>query len=80
MLGISLSRTSQAQSRNGVAVEKSNLQPGDLVFFYGGLSHVGIYIGGGSFIHAANASKGVRIDTLTSGHYNNVYSCARRVM
>ena len=78
--GVTLSRTSQAQSKNGVAVSKSNLQPGDLVFFYSGISHVGIYIGGGSFIHASNAERGVRIDTLSSGHYSSSFVCARRVM
>lgn len=78
--GVTLSRTSQAQSKNGVAVSKSDLQPGDLVFFYSGISHVGIYIGGGSFIHASNAERGVRIDTLSSGHYSGSFVCARRVM
>ena len=78
--GINLSRTSQAQFKNGVAVEKSNLQPGDLVFFYRGISHVGIYIGGGSFIHASNSRTGVIISTLSSGHYSSNYAGARRVM
>ncbi len=78
--GISLSRTSQAQFKNGVAVAKSNLQPGDLVFFYKGISHVGIYIGGGKFIHASNSRTGVIISTLSSGHYSNNYAGARRVL
>ncbi len=79
--GVSLSRTAAAQAGNGVAVDRSNLQAGDLVFFgNGGISHVGIYIGGGSFIHAANSNKGVIISTLSSGYYNSNYVCARRVM
>ena len=79
--GVNLSRTAAAQSGNGVAVDKSNLQPGDLVFFgKSGIGHVGIYVGGGNFVHAANSSKGVITSTLNSGYYCNNYSCARRIM
>ncbi len=78
--GISLSRTSQAQFKNGVAVAKNNLQPGDLVFFYKGISHVGIYIGGGNFIHASNSRTGVIISSLSSGYYSSNYAGARRVL
>ena len=44
------------------------------------INHVGIYIGGGQIIHAANPSKGVTTDSITSGYYNNKYVGARRVM
>ena len=53
--GISLSRTAAGQYSNGVAVSRNQLQPGDLVMFgKSGINHVGIYIGGGQIVHAAN--------------------------
>ncbi len=83
--GITLNRTATDQLQNGVSVEKSELAPGDLVFFNNGstskpVSHVGLYIGGGDFIHASTQSKGVRIDNLDSGHYDKVYVFARRIV
>ncbi len=81
--GISLSRTAQGQYSNGTAVARSDLQAGDLVMFgssASGINHVGIYIGGGQIVHAANPSRGVTIDSITSGYYNNKYVGARRVM
>ncbi len=81
--GVSLSRTAKAQYSNGVAVARADLQPGDLVMFgpsVAGINHVGIYIGGGQIVHAANASRGVTIDTINSGYYNNNYVGARRVI
>ncbi|SDU95558.1 Cell wall-associated hydrolase, NlpC family [Microlunatus sagamiharensis] len=64
--GVSLNRTSQAQFRNGQAVSKSDLQPGDLVFFYSGLSHVALYVGDGTIIHAPHPGVGVRYAKLDS--------------
>ena len=81
--GISLNRTAKAQYSNGVAVSRANLQPGDLVMFgpsVSGINHVGIYIGGGKIVHAANPSRGVTTDTINSGYYNNNYVGARRVL
>lgn len=82
--GISLNRSSTAQIENGVAVEKSDLQPGDLVIFNNNantaIGHVGIYIGDGNFIHASNPSDGVKITTLTTGYYQKRYVGARRVI
>ena len=79
--GISLSRTAAGQYSNGVAVSRSNLQPGDLVMFgKSGINHVAIYIGGGQIIHASTPSTGVRIDSLSTGYYNNNYVGARRVL
>lgn len=57
--GVKLPRTSQAQYRAGKKVAKSDLKPGDLVFFYSGISHVGIYAGGGDVIHASRPGKPV---------------------
>lgn len=81
--GISLSRTAQAQYGNGVAVSRANLQLGDLIMFgpsANSINHVGIYIGGGMIVHAANPSRGVTTDTINSGYYNNNYVGARRVI
>ncbi|MEW1914008.1 NlpC/P60 family protein [Kitasatospora sp. NPDC085895] len=59
--GVSLPRVSQDQWNAGQHVSKANLQPGDLVFFYSDLHHVGIYIGGGKMIHAPRTGKNVEI-------------------
>ena len=76
--GISLNRTAAAQYRNGTSV--TNLQAGDLVMFgKSGINHVGIYMGGNTFIHAANSSRGVTTDTLASGYYKTNYVGARRI-
>ena len=82
--GINLAHGASAQMSYGVSVNKSELQPGDLVFFRyrtsKPASHVGIYIGGGQFIHASTREYLVRIDTLLTGHYSNVYVGARRLV
>ena len=76
--GVNLNRTAAAQYSNGTSV--SDLQAGDLVMFgKSGINHVGIYIGGNTFIHAANASRGVTTDTLASGYYKTNYVGARRI-
>ena len=80
--GYSISRSLSAQASTGTAVSKSELQPGDIVFFNntssGALGHVGIYIGNGMMIHAANSNRGVVTDTINSGYYNTYYYSARR--
>lgn len=76
--GIYLSRTAQSQSQGGVAVERSDLQPGDLVFFGSGsgkITHVGIYVGDGKMIHSPQTGDVVKISSL---HKN--YVCARRYL
>lgn len=81
-LGISLKRTSKEQYTQGTAVSKSELQPGDLVFFNTsgkGVSHVGIYLGDNKFI-SATTSGGVEIDSLNDPYYwGSRYVGARRV-
>lgn len=87
-VGIKLERVSYSQATQGIKVSKANLQPGDLVFFSGinassskaKISHVGIYIGNGKFIHAANSSRGVVTDELNSDYYSSHYVTARRVI
>ncbi|WP_415941435.1 NlpC/P60 family protein [Streptomyces sp. 067-1] len=59
--GVSLPRTTYAQIDAGRRVGRSELLPGDLVFFYSGISHVGIYVGNGRMIHAPNPSAPVRV-------------------
>ena len=82
--GISLNRASKDQIKNGVSVEKSELQLGDIVLFNNdantAIGHVGIYVGDGNFIHASNPSDGVKITTLTTGYYQKRYVGARRVI
>lgn len=82
--GYTLNRTATDQLQNGVSVSKDELQPGDLVFFIyrtsKPVSHVGIYIGNGEFIHASTNRYVVQIDQMESGHYANVYVYARRII
>lgn len=81
--GVNLSRTAAGQYNNGTSIDRGSLQAGDLVMFgpsASNINHVGIYIGGGQIVHAANKSRGVTIDTINSGYYNNNYVGARRVM
>lgn len=76
--GVNLNRTAAAQYSNGTAV--TSLQAGDLVMFgKSGINHVGIYIGGNTFIHAANPSKGVTTTSLSSSYYKANYVGARRI-
>ena len=82
--GYTLNRTATDQLQNGVSISRDELQPGDLVFFRyrtsKPVSHVGIYIGGGEFIHASTNRYVVQIDQMNSGHYDNVYVYARRIL
>src|SRR5919197_19970 len=75
--GVSLPHSSYAQYGYGSAVSQSDLQPGDLVFF-DGLGHVGIYIGGGQFIHAPHTGDVVKFPSLP-GWYASTYVGARRL-
>jgi len=82
--GVALPRTATEQYYHGAPIPNGQLQPGDLVFFKNtykhGISHVGIYAGGGKFIHAANAHKGVRMDNLGDSYYVSHYAGARRFL
>ena len=79
--GINLNRTTYEQVKQGVYVDKSSLQAGDLIFFkYGsrGVNHVGIYVGDGQIIHASSPGDVVKFSTINSGYYSTNYYTARR--
>jgi cell wall-associated NlpC family hydrolase len=76
-VGVSLPHYTGAQWNMGVPVDRGSLEPGDLVFF-DGLGHVGIYIGGGQFIHAPHTGDVVKISSMT-GWYADTYVGARRI-
>jgi len=73
--GVSLPRTAAAQYAAGTPVSTSDLQPGDLVFFYPGITHVGMYIGNGKFIHASSPRTGIKVSVLAQ---QSSYQGARR--
>ena len=81
--GYSPYRTPADQYKMGTPVSKYDLQPGDIVFFAGtyasGISHVGIYVGDGQFIHSPNSRSTVSYADLTSGYWANHYYGARRM-
>ncbi len=82
--GYSTNRTAATLFNNGRAVEKSELQPGDAVFFRsdgsGYISHVGLYIGGGQMIHASSSAGEVVITNIEdSDYYTRNYVGARRI-
>lgn len=81
--GVSLAHSARAQSSVGTAVDRANLQAGDLVLFKGAtgnsIGHVGIYIGGNNFIHASNPSDGVKITSMSTSYYQTRYVTSRRV-
>jgi peptidoglycan DL-endopeptidase CwlO len=68
--GVALPHSSSAQYGSGPHVAFSDLQPGDLVFYYSPISHVAIYIGNGMIVHAANPSTGVVVSSVSSMPYS----------
>ncbi len=81
--GITLKRVSRDQyAYNGESVAKSELQPGDLVFFGSGgyVSHVGIYAGGGQMIHSPSTGKSICYTSINSNYYLSHYIGAKRVL
>ncbi|MFQ3587650.1 MAG: LysM peptidoglycan-binding domain-containing protein [Fimbriimonadaceae bacterium] len=81
-MGVRLPRTSAQQATVGTAVSRSQLRAGDLVFFNTRgrrISHVGIYVGGGKFVHASSARGNVRVDSMRDGYYDRRFVTARRV-
>ncbi|WP_067463248.1 C40 family peptidase [Actinomadura macra] len=75
--GVSITRTTNSQYAATKRVDRSNLQPGDLVFF-SSLGHVGMYVGGGKMIHAPHTGDVVKISDISSGYYlSNYYGAGR---
>jgi cell wall-associated NlpC family hydrolase len=64
--GVSLPHSAASQSRMGTPVSRDQLQPGDLVFFYSPVSHVGMYIGNGQMVHASTSGEPVKVVSLDS--------------
>ena len=83
VMGIALPRTAQDQSRCGNLVSRTDLRPGDLLFFITlkdkQVDHVGIYLGDAKFVHAS-PSKGVVVSSLLQDYYVQRYHSARRVV
>ena len=81
--GVRLPRTSQEQARIGQGIDRHNLSKGDLVFFHTGrghrVTHVGIYMGSGKFIHASSGGGKVQVNDLSEGYYANRFVTGRRV-
>lgn len=67
--GVGLPHSSRAQQGSGMRVSEADLAPGDLVFYYSPVSHVGLYLGNGLIVHAANPAAGVRVSPLHSMPY-----------
>ena len=78
-VGISLPHYAAAQYQLGVPVPRDQLQPGDLVFFHN-LGHMGMYIGGGNFIHAPHTGDVVKISSIDDANYVAGWVGARRVL
>lgn len=83
-MGYSMGYDAFQQLKDGMVVDRDDLQPGDLVFFTGTyatssmVSHIGIYIGDNQFIHASN--RGIAVTELFGGWFDSNYLCARRVL
>lgn len=81
-VGRLLPRRADEQAKTTEKIDRSELHPGDLVFFNTmrrTFSHVGIYIGDGKFIHAPSAGKAVRVDDLRAAYWTKRFTGARRV-
>lgn len=80
--GLALPRRSTEISRIGHALDRSELAPGDLVFFNtqgAPFTHVGIYVGEGRFVHAASAKSGILLSRLDEAYWRTRYDGARRL-
>jgi cell wall-associated NlpC family hydrolase len=74
---VSIPRTSRAQSTAGVPVSRADLKPGDLIFFYSPVGHVGMYIGNGQMVHSSTYGQPVSVVDVDSMFG---YNSARRMV
>jgi cell wall-associated NlpC family hydrolase len=85
-IGYNIPRTSRQQSKYGKSIKRSDLKPGDLIFFDTSkrreniINHVGIYVGDNKFIHASSAKKRVIITSLNKNFYSQRYKWAKRII
>lgn len=82
-IGVSIPRVSRDQSNFGTLIAKQDMKAGDLVFFNTtgrGVSHVGMYVGNGEFIHASSSGRGVVVDSISDGYYAQRFVNARRII
>ena len=81
-VGMLLPRRAEEQARSTETIDRSELKPGDLVFFNTmkrAFSHVGIYVGDGKFIHSPRPGKAVKVDDMRSAYWQKRFNGARRV-
>ena len=80
--GISINRTANAQLADGYEVSYEAMQPGDLIYFGsdGTVTHVGLYVGDGNFVHAQNTETGVVVTNLSESYYANRFMYALRIV
>ncbi|WP_238551845.1 C40 family peptidase [Candidatus Symbiobacter mobilis] len=82
-LGLVLPHKASQQAQVTQRIDKSELQPGDLVFFNTmrrAFSHVGIYLGGGRFVHSPRTGSSVRVEDMSMSYWRNRFNGARRVL
>ncbi len=82
-VGVKLPHSAIQQSKLGLAVNKNSLAPGDLVFFNTNgksISHVGVYIGEGKFVHAPSTNGKIKVTKLSDTYFNTRYETARRIL
>ncbi len=80
--GVSLYRTAAGQAQNGIIVSREEMIPGDIILFSssgGPITHVGLYVGDGQFIHSPQTGKTVEIVPLSSSYYDRGFMGARRI-
>ncbi len=84
-LGYSINRVADAQMRNGIAISRQNLAPGDLVGFYtspgsGYVGHIGMYVGDGMMIHAPHTGDVVKYSNIDDSYYGSRFAGGRRII
>jgi len=84
-LGYKINRVAEDQMKNGIAISRENLAPGDLVGFYsspgsGYISHIGMYVGNGIMIHAPHTGDVVKYTSIDGSYYSSRFAGGRRII